>query len=68
MASYRYHQKKKKKREEFLAVAPLLLPTSNLLLPSTVYIRTKHIQYNTTLLSLCREICFLVRHLHKNIQ
>ena len=26
------------------------------------------IQYNTTLLSLCREICFLARHLHKNIQ
>ena len=26
------------------------------------------IQYNTTLLSLCREICFLVCHLHKNIQ
>ena len=25
-------------------------------------------QYNTTLLSLCREICFLARHLHKNIQ
>ena len=24
--------------------------------------------YNTTLLSLCREICFLARHLHKNIQ
>ena len=26
------------------------------------------IQYNTTLLSLSREICFLARHLHKNIQ
>ena len=26
------------------------------------------IQYNTTLLSLNREICFLARHLHKNIQ
>ena len=26
------------------------------------------IQYNTTLLSLCREICFLARHLHKNMQ
>ena len=26
------------------------------------------IQYNTTLLSLCRGICFLARHLHKNIQ
>ena len=25
------------------------------------------IQYNTTLLSLCREICFPARHLHKNI-
>ena len=26
------------------------------------------IQYNTTLLSLCREISFVARHLHKNIQ
>ena len=26
------------------------------------------IQYNTTLLSVCREICFPARHLHKNIQ
>ena len=26
------------------------------------------VQHNTTLLSLCREICFLARHLHKNIQ
>ena len=26
------------------------------------------IQYDTTLLSLCREICFLARHLHKNIE
>ena len=40
-------KKKKKKKEEeikqeFLAVARLLLPASNLLLPSTVYIRTRH--------------------------
>ena len=26
------------------------------------------VQYNTILLSLCREISFLARHLHKNIQ
>ena len=26
------------------------------------------LQYNTTLLSLCREISFLACHLHKNIQ
>ena len=26
------------------------------------------IQYNTTLMSLCREICFLARHLFENIQ
>ena len=26
-----------------------------------------NIQYNTTLLSLCREICFLARRLRKNI-
>ena len=26
------------------------------------------LQYNTNLLSLCREICFEARHLHKNIQ
>ena len=26
------------------------------------------IQYNATLLSLCRNICFLARHLHQNIQ
>ena len=24
--------------------------------------------YNTNVLSLCREICFLARHLHENIQ
>ena len=34
-ASRRYHQKSK---QEYMAVAHLLLPTSNLLLPSTVYI------------------------------
>ena len=26
------------------------------------------IQYHTTLLSLCREICFLAHNLHKSIQ
>ena len=31
-------------------------------------IQDNTIQYNTNLLSLCREICFLARHLHKNIQ
>jgi len=33
-------KKKEEKKEEFLALARFLLPTSNLLLPSTVYIWT----------------------------
>ena len=28
----------------------------------------KGLQYNTTLLSLCRQICFRARHLHENVQ
>ena len=39
-ASRRYHQKRKRK-PEYLAVVRLLLPTSNPLLPSTVYVYYK---------------------------
>ena len=39
MASRRYHQERKRIKQEYLAVpvAHLLLPTSNLLLPLTIY-------------------------------
>ena len=35
---------------------------------TTIYFIWLSIQYNTTLLSLCREVFFLARHLYKNIQ
>ena len=34
---------------------------------ATVYSDESKVQHNTTLLSLCREICLLARHLHKTV-
>ena len=34
-------------------------------IPTEFSLHSAYLQYNTTLLSLCREICFLARHLHK---
>ena len=55
------------------ALQPPVIPAPEWLRYCLGLQRPKHapeftIQYNTTLLSLCREICFLARHLHKNIQ
>ena len=44
------------------------LPHRGLEPASTLLALGQTIQYNIILLSLCREICFLARHLHKNIQ
>ena len=46
------------------------LPSQQVMLKIVVHLPNQYntIQYNTTLLSLCREISFLARHLNKNIQ
>ena len=44
---------------------PLGCHTLSVWCSATVYSDESKVQHNTTLLSLCREICLLARHLHK---
>ena len=64
-AVYKYHRY----QLHFLSFQQQLLNYSNLNYCATMLllVYTVTVQYNTTLLSLCREFCFLARHLHKNI-
>ena len=46
---------------------PLGCHTLSVWRSATVYSDESKVQHNTTLLSLCREICLLARHLHKTV-
>ncbi len=46
---------------------PLGCHTLSVWRSATVYSDESKVQHNTTLLSLCREICLLAHHLHKTV-
>ena len=63
--NFRQRSGKSLKEERRLSMAEIWWTTSCWICRTLVSLWDNTIQYNTTLLSLCWEICFLARHLHK---